>query len=140
METTEIRTAYGFGTRLSVTYEEAVERVRAALKEEGFGVLTEINVKKTIKEKLNKDFRKYVILGACNPVLAHQAFEAELEIGLMMPCNVIVFEEDGGSKVMVMDPRAAIGIVKNESLSRMAEEATSRLERVVASLERSERK
>ncbi len=96
-------------------YEEAVKRVRELLQEERFGVLTEIDVKKTMKQNLDAEFRKYVIRGACNPHLAHRAFEAELEIGLLLPCNVVVYEADGGSVVGIMDPIAALGTVGNES-------------------------
>ncbi|MGD8752327.1 MAG: DUF302 domain-containing protein, partial [Anaerolineales bacterium] len=85
-----------YRAKLEVPYEEAVEMVTAALKEEGFGVLTEIDVKATIKQKLDKDFRKYVILGACNPPLAHRALTTQLDIGLLLPCNVIVYEADSG--------------------------------------------
>jgi uncharacterized protein (DUF302 family) len=137
MKTPQTRTSYGFGTRLSLPYSEAVERVKAALKEEGFGVLTEIDVTETLKQKLGKDFRKYVILGACNPPIAYQALQAELEIGLMMPCNVIVYEEVGGSKVMVVDPKATLGRVNNEALRPLAEQIVAKLERVVQSLEQS---
>lgn len=131
-----MQTAYGFGARVSLPYERAVERVRALLQEEGFGVLTEIDVKKTMKEKLGVDFRRYVILGACNPHLAHRAFEAEMEIGLLLPCNVIVYEDGGGSIVSVMDPIAALEIVGNERLAPVARDARSRLERVVEKLRR----
>ncbi len=129
-----MKTAYGFGTRLGTPYDEAVRRVRAALQEEGFGVLTEIDVRATMKQKLSLEFRKYVILGACNPQLAHRAFEIEPEIGLLLPCNVIVYEEDGGSVVSILDPAAALGIVGNERLEPVAAEARARLERVLARL------
>jgi len=127
-------TRYGFGTRVALPYDQAIERTRALLKEEGFGVLTEIDVRKTMKEKLGAEFRRYVILGACNPPLAHRALEAELEIGLLLPCNVIVYEADGGSVVSVMDPNAALGIVGNAALGPVAQEARARLERIVSRL------
>jgi uncharacterized protein (DUF302 family) len=130
-------TAYGFGAKVSLPYEKALERTRALLQEEGFGVLTEIDVRKTMKEKLGVDFRRYVILGACNPHLAHRAFEAEMEIGLLLPCNVIVYEDGGGSVVSIMDPIAALDIVGNERLAPVAREARSRLEHVVDKLRRS---
>ena len=120
--------------RLEVPYEEAVERVTAALKEEGFGVLTEIDVKATLKKKLDADFRKYAILGACNPPLAHRALSAELEIGLLLPCNVIVYEEDGGSVVSIVDPLSMLGIVQSPELQPVADEAGARLERVAKAL------
>lgn len=128
------QTRYGFGTAVSLPYSEAVARTRDLLKAEGFGVLTEIDVQKTLKEKLGADFRKYVILGACNPPLAHRALQAEPEIGLILPCNVIVYEEGAGSVVSVMDPVAALGIVGNEALRPIAEDAAARLHRVIDKL------
>jgi uncharacterized protein (DUF302 family) len=104
--------------------------VAAALKEEGFGILTEIDVKATLKKKLDADFRKYVILGACNPPLAHRALSAELEIGLLLPCNVIVYEEDDGSVVSIVDPISMLGVVESPELEPVASEARARLERV----------
>src|SRR5579859_5052667 len=108
-------TPYGFGKNVDLPYEEAIERTKAALKTQGFGVLTEIDVKKTMKEKLDADFQPYIILGACNPQLAHKALTAESEIGLLLPCNVVVHQEDDGSRVMVMDPEAALGIVQSKA-------------------------
>lgn len=130
------RNNYGFGTKVNLPYPEAVEQTKAALKEQGFGVLTEIDVKKTMKEKLDVDFRPYVILGACNPPLAHRALSAELEIGLLLPCNVVVYEADGGSVVEVMDPEAALGIVGNPAVEPIAREAKERLQRVIARLQK----
>lgn len=127
-------TDYAFRTKLDVPYEQAVEKVTAALKDEGFGVLTEIDVKATLKKKLDADFRKYVILGACNPPLAHQALNTELEIGLLLPCNVIVYEEDGGSVVSIVDPISMLGVVENPALNPVADEARSRLQRVIEAL------
>ena len=120
--------------RLDVPYEEAMERVTAALKEEGFGVLTEIDVKATMKQKLDAEFRKYAILGACNPPLAHKALSTELEIGLLLPCNVIVYEEDGGSVVSIVDPISMLGVVDSAELKPVADEAGARLERVAKAL------
>ncbi len=128
-------TTYGFGRKLSIPFEEAVGAVKAALKTEGFGVLTEIDVKKTMKEKLGANFRPYVILGACNPPLAHQALSADLEVGLLLPCNVVVYEEGEGSVVRVMDPEAALSVAGVESLRPVAAQAKSKLERALASLE-----
>ena len=117
-------------------YKEAVEKATAALKEEGFGVLTEIDVKATLKKKLGVDFRRYVILGACNPPFAHKALSAELEIGLLLPCNVIVYEtEDGGSVVSAMNPMAALGVVENPAMQEIAEQVTAKIRRAVDSLE-----
>jgi len=125
-----IETSYGFGVKVSLPYEQAVERTTELLKEEGFGVLTRIDVKQTLKEKLGVDFRRYVILGACNPPLAHRAFQAELHIGLLLPCNVVVYEDEGGSVVAFMDPAAALGFVGNDALKPIGDEARARLERV----------
>ena len=129
------QTAYGFGTTVRLPYETTVTRVRELLQNEGFGVLTEIDVRKTMKERLGADFRRYVILGACNPRLAHRAFQAELEIGLLLPCNVIVYEEDNHTVVSVMDPLAALRIAGNGTLQPVAEEARARLARVIQKLE-----
>jgi uncharacterized protein (DUF302 family) len=119
---------------LDVPYEQAVERVTAALKKEGFGVLTEIDVKATLKKKLEADFRKYVILGACNPPLAHRALSTQLEIGLLLPCNVIVYEDNGGSVVSIVDPISMLGVVEDPELEPVADEARARLERVAQAL------
>jgi uncharacterized protein (DUF302 family) len=125
---------YGFQRRLDLPYEEAVARVTAALKEEGFGVLTEIDVKATLKKKLDVDFNRYVILGACNPPLAHQALQTEPEIGLLLPCNVIVYEKDNGSVVSIVDPLSMLGLVENPALEAVAEQARTRLQRVAEAL------
>jgi uncharacterized protein (DUF302 family) len=129
-------TRYGLRAELAVAYEQAVEQATAALKAEGFGVLTTIDVKATMKQKLDKDFRKYVILGACNPPLAHRALETELEIGLLLPCNVIVYEIiPGKSVVAAMAPVGAMSVVGNPALAPVAQEAEQRLRRALASLE-----
>lgn len=125
---------YGYRVELDLPYERAVEQVTAALKEEGFGVLTEIDVKATLKKKLDADFRKYVILGACNPPLAHRALTAELEIGLLLPCNVIVYEQAGGSVVSIVDPVSMLGVVESRDLEPVAGEARARLKRVAEAL------
>jgi uncharacterized protein (DUF302 family) len=122
--------------RLALPYVQAVEHVTAALKDQGFGVLTEIDVRTTLKKKLDVDFRKYVILGACNPPLAHQALTTELEIGLLLPCNVIVYEDDGGSVVSIADPIAMMHVANNPLLEPVAAEARVRLQRVIAALGR----
>lgn len=129
-------TRYGLRIDLSMSYEEALERATAALKEEGFGVLTTIDVRQTLKQKLDRDFRKYVILGACNPPLADRALHAELEIGLLLPCNVIVYErEPGSSSVAAMAPLPAMGIVGNKDLQVVAKEADTRLRSALQRLE-----
>jgi uncharacterized protein (DUF302 family) len=128
-------TAYGFGVQLDIPFEEAMVRTRAALKEQGFGVLTEIDVQQTLNEKLGAAFRRYVILGACNPPLAHRALTAEIDIGLLLPCNVVLYEEDGGTTVKVMDPQAALGLVANPAIAPVAAEARERLERALRSLQ-----
>lgn len=112
--TTDItRTVYGFGTTVSLPYEAAIEQTRAALKREGFGVLTEIDVRATLKEKLD-DFEPYIILGACNPQLAYQALQAEHVIGLLLPCDVIVHVHGAGqTAISIMDPQAAPGGIGN---------------------------
>jgi uncharacterized protein (DUF302 family) len=128
-------TEYGFSKKLGMPYELAVEKITAALKEEGFGVLTEIDVKATLKTKLDVDFRRYVILGACNPSLAYKALSTELEIGLMLPCNVIVYDnEDGGSVVSAINPMTALGVVDNAALLDVAEQVTQQMLRAVDSL------
>jgi uncharacterized protein (DUF302 family) len=129
-------TAYGLRVELPVPYEEAVERATAALKAEGFGVLTTIDVKQTLKAKLDQDFRKYVILGACNPPIAFQALSAETEIGLLLPCNVIVYEtEPGRSVVATIAPLVSLSRAANASLAPLGEQVDQKLRRVVASLE-----
>jgi uncharacterized protein (DUF302 family) len=127
-------TDYAYRTKLNLPYEQAIEKVTAALKEEGFGVLTEVDVKVTLKKKLDADFRKYIILGACNPPLAHRALTTQVDIGLLLPCNVIVYEENGGSVVAILDPIAMLGVVDNPELDPVAEEARSRLRRVYEAL------
>ncbi|HYU21376.1 MAG TPA: DUF302 domain-containing protein [Chloroflexota bacterium] len=122
--------------RVPLPYAAAVERTRAALKEEGFGVITEIDVQRTLKEKTGTDFRPYVILGACNPQLAHRALGADLDIGLLLPCNVVVYEADGGSIVAAMDPEAALGLVQNPAITPIAHEAKERLTRALDKLGR----
>lgn len=129
---------YGFGTTLNLPFDGAVERVKGALKDEGFGVLTTIDVRETMKQKLNVDFERYVILGACNPQLAHRALQAEHELGLLLPCNVIVHEHDGRTAVSVVDPAQMLGVVGGRpELQEVAREAEERLRRVVAALEQS---
>jgi uncharacterized protein (DUF302 family) len=131
----EITGDYAFHTRLDLPYEQAVERVTGALKEQGFGVLTEIDVKATLKKKLDVDFRKYVILGACNPPLAHRALSADLEIGLLLPCNVVIYEDQGASNVSIADPVAMLGLAEKAGVEPIAVEARERLQRVLKALQ-----
>ena len=122
---------YGFGTTIKATPEEAVEKVTAALKEEGFGVLTEIDVKSVMKAKLDVDLKPYRILGACNPHLARQAIESEPDIGLLLPCNVLVREEENGDVfVGFMDPNAVLNLVDNPNVGELASQVRAKLERV----------
>ena len=128
-------TDFGLQITLDVPYEAAIEKATAALKEEGFGVLTEIDVKATLKKKLDADFRRYVILGACNPNLAYQALQSELEIGLLLPCNVIVYEtDDGQSNVSILNPMSMMDVTENDSLEKVAGQAAEKLNRVVKAL------
>ena len=131
-------TRYGLRVEVPLGYEDAVVRATEALKAEGFGVLTTIDVKQTLKQKLDREFRKYIILGACNPSLADRALRAELEIGLLLPCNVVVYETDPGRcAVAAMAPIAALGIVgDNSELAKVAREADERLRRALASVEK----
>jgi uncharacterized protein (DUF302 family) len=136
MKTNVEETRYGLRVELPVSYERAVEQATAALKAQGFGVLTTIDVQQTLKQKLDRDFRKYVILGACNPPLADRALRAELEIGLLLPCNVIVYEvSPDRSIVSAMAPVAALGIVgDNPELKIVANEADARLRSALTAL------
>jgi len=119
---------YGFTARLpGATLADARARITDALKEQGFGVLTEIDVQATFKKKLDVDFRPYVILGACNPQLAKRALEADPGVGLLLPCNVVVAEEDGAAVVSIADPRAMFAIVRNDKLQPIVDEAERRL-------------
>lgn len=132
---TAAQTQYGIGKSVPLPYEQAVERTRAALQEQGFGVLTEIDVQATLKKKLDVDFKKYVILGACNPPLAWQGFQAEPDIGLLLPCNVVVYEEGAEqSRVAVLDPIVQLGISGRKDLEPVALEARRRLERALSGL------
>jgi uncharacterized protein (DUF302 family) len=130
-------TGYGFGATVDLPYDDAVAATREALAAEGFGVLTEIDVRATLKKKLDVEFRPYIILGACNPPLAHQALTAEREIGLLLPCNVIVYEADEPSRsvVSIMDPEAALALAGNDAIKPLAQDVRSRLERVLAAVQ-----
>lgn len=125
---------YGFSKTVNLSYEQAVEKVTDELKKEGFGVLTTIDVKDTLKKKLDVDFKKYIILGACNPPFAHKALQAEKEIGLLLPCNVIVYEKDGGTVVSIFDPMVMLKVLENEKMKPIADEVQARLKRVLEAM------
>lgn len=131
------QTGYGLKVHTPVPFDTAVAHTTEALKAEGFGVLTTIDVQQTLKTKLDRDFRKYVILGACNPLLADRALHAELEVGLLLPCNVIVYESGPAESVVsAMAPLAALGIVgDNAALHDVAREADARLRRALTAIE-----
>ena len=125
----------GIRRELELSYAEALEKIPAALKEEGFGVLTEIDVQETLKNKLDVDFRPYKILGACNPPFAHRALQARIDVGLLMPCNVIVYEDERGkATVNVVDPMQTIGGEAEPELKQLAAQVREKLERVVSGL------
>ena len=127
--------SYGIRKILDRPYDEVLARVPAALQSEGFGVLTEIDVRDTLKKKLGVDFRRYRILGACNPPLAHRALEAELEVGLMMPCNVVVYEEEAGrTAVVAVDPIQTMASRGNPALRELAAAVKTKLEKALAQL------
>ena len=127
---------YYYSTTVDIPYAEAVRKVREALASEGFGILTEIDVKATLKKKLDVDFRPYVILGACNPPLAYKTLQIEQQLGLMLPCNVVVQESEDGSGTIVsaISPEDVMGPVKNEDLAPVANEVAEKLQRVLESL------
>ena len=126
--------AYYFSKTLDAPFDEAVEKTTAALKQHGFGVLTRIDVKNTLKEKIGAEFRPYVILGACNPHMAHQALQAEDKIGTMLPCNVIVQAVDGKSEVAAVDPVASMQAIENAALAAIATKVRDELKAAVQSL------
>ncbi|QQS36202.1 MAG: DUF302 domain-containing protein [Ignavibacteriales bacterium] len=122
---------YGLSKKVSTGFESTIEKVTDELKKEGFGVLTTIDVKETLKKKLDVDFKKYTILGACNPPIAHKALQMEEELGLLLPCNVIVYEKDNETQVSVFDPMVMTNIIDNPEMKTVATEVRSRLERVL---------
>jgi uncharacterized protein (DUF302 family) len=130
---TQQTSRYGFAVAVALPFERAVERTREELAKEGFGVLTEIDVAATLRKKLDIDFRPYVILGACNPPLAHQALTVEPDIGLLLPCNVVVRagEVEGTSDVLAMDPEAALSLADNPEVAPVARDVGQRLRRVL---------
>lgn len=122
---------YGISKVVNLSYEEAVNKITEELKKEGFGVLTTIDVKETLKKKLDVDFDKYIILGACNPPFAYRALQAEYDLGLILPCNVVVYEKDGKVTVSAFDPMVMAKIVDNPKLEEIAVEVRKKLERVI---------
>ncbi len=126
--------SYGMTKVVDLSYQQAVDKVTDALKAEGFGILATINVQETLKQKLGVDLGDYVILGACNPQLAYEALQTEQEIGLLLPCNVIVYTSGGITKVSVLDPQQALGITNNDALSPIAQQAKVKLERALAAV------
>lgn len=128
-------TTFGIRKALGCTFDQALAAAPAALATEGFGVLTEIDVRSTLKQKLGVGFRPYKILGACNPSLAHEALQAELEIGIMLPCNVVVYEDDDGrAVVLAIDPTTTMAATGNPKLERLAEQVKTKLERAIGKL------
>jgi len=125
---------YGISTAVNYSFQQAINKVTEELKKEGFGVLTTIDVSDTLKKKLDVDFPRYVILGACNPPFAHQALKAEEEIGLLLPCNVIVYEKHGTTHVAAFDPLVMSSILDNPAILPIAQEVRNRLERVISAL------
>ena len=126
----------GFQSTLNLSYDLALEKVTEALKAEGFGILTSIDVKETMKKKLGVDFRKYTILGACNPPLAHKALTARPDVGLLLPCNVIVYEAGDTTVVNIIDPMSMTNFIQDPALESVAEEACQRLERVSKAIQK----
>ncbi len=129
-----IQPGYGFFRTIDLPMPEAIERVKETLKAEGFGVLSEINIADKFKEKLGVEFRDYVILGACNPPIAYQALQEELALGLLLPCNVVVYEENGQSVVAAIDAVKMMSIVGNSKLEAAATAVNEKLERAIANL------
>jgi len=125
---------YGFSKTVDMPFEQTIEKVTAELKKEGFGVLTSIDVKETLKQKINVDFKKYTILGACNPPIAHKALQEEEELGLLLPCNVIVYEKDDKTRVSIFDPMVMTWIVENDQMKSIATEVQEKLQRVLKAI------
>jgi uncharacterized protein (DUF302 family) len=130
----DLQIKYGFGRVLNLSFEKALDRVRDALKAEGFGVLCEIDVQEKLKEKLGVEFRKYKILGACNPPLAYQALQEEIGLGLLLPCNVVVYEMDDLTVVAAIDAAKMLSVVENAKLERSASMVNEKLQAVIKSL------
>ncbi len=125
---------YGYKKSVNMSFSDTVARVKTELSKEGFGILTEIDVKETLKKKLNVDYDNYIILGACNPPFAYKVLQAEKDIGLLLPCNVIVYEDDGKVFVSAILPSVAMGMVENQSLKGIADEVENKLKAVIDSL------
>jgi uncharacterized protein (DUF302 family) len=126
--------SYGFRKEIGLPFEKAEEVVTEELKKEGFGILTRIDVREKFKEKLGIEFRNYVILGACNPPYAHKAILAEEDIGLMLPCNVVIYEKEGKTILSIIKPSTAMGMIENEALMPIAQEVESKLKQVFDSI------
>lgn len=124
----------GFVKKLTLSFEDTITKVTEELKKEGFGILTTIDVKNTIKQKLDIDFRKYTILGACNPQFSHEALLADDQLGLMMPCNVVVQEKDGKTEISIFNPALLQSFTTDEKLNRMSEELAGKIKRVLSNL------
>lgn len=125
---------YGFSKTVDLSYEETLNKVTEELKKEGFGVLTSIDVKETLKQKINVDFKKYKILGACNPPIAHRALQTEEELGLLLPCNIIVYEKENKTVVSAFEPMLMTGIIENENMKPIAEEVSKKLHKVLENI------
>jgi uncharacterized protein (DUF302 family) len=130
----EYEVQYGYKKQVNISYEEALEKTKEELIKEGFGVLTEIDVKATLKKKLNVDFDKYIILGTCNPPFAYQALQLEKDIGLLLPCNVIVYESEGNTYISAIVPTVAMSMVENEKLSEVAVQVEKKLTKLIDSI------
>jgi len=133
-EKNEAEIGYGFSRKLNLGFEQAIERAKETLKAEGFGVLSEINIAEKFKEKLGVDFRNYVILGACNPPIAYQALQLEAALGLLLPCNVVVYEEGEKTVVAAIDAAKMMSVVGNPKLEAAAAEVNEKLQRAIANL------
>ena len=127
--------SYGFSKTVSLSYESTIEKVTEELKKEGFGVLTTIDVKETLKKKLDVDFNKYIILGACNPQFAYQALQAEEQVGLLLPCNVIIYEKDGKTVLAAFDPMSMAKVMDNEAMEPIADQVRAKLLRALDAVE-----
>ena len=125
---------YRFRKEIKLKFEDAVAKVKEELKKEGFGILTEINVKKTLKEKLNVDYDDYIILGACNPPFAYKALQIEKEIGLLLPCNVIIYSQNEKTFVSAINPLKAMSIIKNKNLKEIAQQLKNKLKKIIGNL------
>ncbi len=125
---------YGFSRKLDLPFERSIERIKETLKAEGFGVLSEINIREKFNEKLGVNFRNYVILGACNPPIAYQALQEEMALGLLLPCNVVVYEEGGKTVVAAIDAAKMMSVVGNPKLESAAEQVNEKLQRAIANL------